>query len=87
MIFQSSLSSNTSLPAWGVWIEISGGGAVNRIIEGRSPHGECGLKCLVLFELASITPSLPAWGVWIEIEKQVDAVIEVDVAPRMGSVD
>ena len=37
-------------------------------VQGRSPHGECGLK--LIFPLPGLpisTLSLPAWGVWIEM--------------------
>ena len=35
--------------------------------EGRSPHGECGLKYDPEGQPLAPSASLPAWGVWIEI--------------------
>ena len=37
------------------------------ISNGRSPHGECGLKYFFCHFFSAIEQSLPAWGVWIEI--------------------
>ena len=34
---------------------------------GHSPHGECGLKCIVEYRLLRSWKSLPAWGVRVEI--------------------
>ena len=36
--------SLASLPAWGVWIEITGITILSYSSERHSPHGECGLK-------------------------------------------
>ena len=69
-----------SLPARGVWIEISASLDSSPRKSGRSPHGECGLKYLYL----GIGYQL---GVWIEILlPHVWAEAEM-VAPRTGSVD
>ena len=61
---QSWYNAVGSLPARGVWIEIlfppNKGDAV-----GRSPQGECGLKCIVFVAVGK----------------------DVCVAPRKGSVD
>ena len=35
--------------------------------DGRSPHGECGLKYFDEIMSGAMAQSLPAWGVWIEI--------------------
>ena len=49
-----------SLPAWGVWIEIRHIVQSERIVSGRSPHGECGLKSVPVYvwhvKLASRSP-------------------------------
>ena len=37
------------------------------MLDGRSPHGERGLKCLDLSCNIDRLPSLPARGAWIEI--------------------
>ena len=65
---ESAMESLTSLPAWGVWIEIKMQDMKTREEGGRSPHGECGLKSYMRDIFSVIQGSLPAWGVWIEIE-------------------
>ena len=77
----------TSLPAWGVWIEMQASELKPAGKYGRSPHGECGLKFCPLKGLKEHHMSLPAWGVWIEMFSSFLAGALVRVAPRMGSVD
>ena len=78
---------STSLPAWGVWIEIIKLCPFDQFTGSRSPHGECGLKSKPLVGLRLPIPSLPAWGVWIEISIKPIVLTVKSVAPRMGSVD
>ena len=56
-----------SLPARGVWIEISRIGLSSLSPVRRSPQGECGLKFLLGRNARNHQLSLPAGGVWIEI--------------------
>ena len=56
-----------SLPARGVWVEISKIIVVSFGTPSHSPHGECGLKFYVLYDLLNLLESLPARGVWVEI--------------------
>ena len=70
-----------SLPAWGVWIEISAEWYALRCIARRSPHGECGLKSAGGSLGHTLGESLPAWGVWIEI-----SVSAASLTPRMVSL-
>ena len=56
-----------SLPARGVWIEIWLERAMSLRRAGRSPQGECGLKCDIRPTGLRPVESLPARGVWIEI--------------------
>ena len=56
-----------SLPAWGVWIEISVNAVSLASRLRHSPHGECGLKSKLMCLISRQKRSLPAWGVWIEI--------------------
>ena len=57
----------SSLPARGVWIEILPSGSSTLTSLGRSPQGECGLKCPPRRTSWTSRRSLPARGVWIEI--------------------
>ena len=48
-----------SLPPRGAWIEIAADGVRMRVISGRSPHGERGLKlyaCLLDYPKANVAP-------------------------------
>ena len=55
-----------SLPAWGVWIEISRTRPSNRPSQSLPAWGVW-IEMPVSSVLIVCTPSLPAWGVWIEI--------------------
>ena len=75
-----------SLPAWGAWIEIR----LSRQL------ADCTLSLPAWGAWIEINPpglplrcqpSLPAWGAWIEINGDIDVPLDVNVAPRMGSVD
>ena len=70
-----------SLPAWGVWIEISSSHALSSAALSRSPHGECGLKYPSCHAPITVPESLPAWGVWIEIE--IDRVYSEQVGKSL----
>ena len=56
-----------SLPARGVWIEITIARCTINGIESHSPQGECGLKLKAIDGRKADKVSLPARGVWIEI--------------------
>ena len=55
---------------------------------GRSLHWERGLKhlCCYLIQLRRVK-SLPSLGAWIETFRLAVAIIEIEVAPFIGSVD
>ena len=55
--------------------------------EGRSPHGERGLKYNYNYSDNSTTKSLPSRGAWIEIAALGTAREGRIVAPLTGSVD
>ena len=58
---------NRSLPPRGAWIEILiyDGDIAERLC--RSPHGERGLKLLLILAFPFAVLSLPPRGAWIEI--------------------
>ena len=62
-------NTTTSLPPRGAWIEISLGGGGKKLLAGRSPHGERGLKCQLGAYHRGRTRSLPPRGAWIEITR------------------
>ena len=54
----------------------------------RTPQGVRGLKFTALLDKEGMdAESHPARGAWIEIEKRLDSVLKVSVAPRKGCVD
>ena len=54
---------------------------------GRSPHGERGLKYAAPPPSMRVPVSLPARGAWIEMPGVVGVSVVFPVAPRTGSVD
>ncbi len=61
-----------SLPSRGAWIEIGLGLSALHLLDGRSPHGERGLKSDGLDPCrGAVRRSLPSRGAWIEIEVAV----------------
>ena len=60
----------TSLPAWGVWIEIYGNTVASGNYTSLTAWGVWIEMHSIPHGLPSIW-SLPAWGVWIEIEKMI----------------
>ena len=77
----------SSLPAWGVWIEMFE--ELNEQYVGLSlPAWGVWIEMPQPLYSGRISSSLPAWGVWIEIDDDKKALMEaIYVAPRMGSVD
>ena len=62
-------------------------GSTCMMSDGRSPHGERGLKCLRIARLRLVPRSLPSRGAWIEITTQKKSYRAAKVAPLTGSVD
>jgi len=56
-------------------------------IDGRSPRGERGLKCVLDEMQAAQQSSLPTRGAWIEMAEQSAEKKYFSVAPHAGSVD
>ena len=56
-----------SLPARGAWIEITEFRRDIHVVTRRSPHGERGLKLILVITALAVLGSLPARGAWIEI--------------------
>ena len=56
-----------SLPSRGAWIEIDIDIFPDVDEDCRSPHGERGLKFLLLWRIFKKLLSLPSRGAWIEI--------------------
>ena len=76
-----------SLPAWGVWIEISTKCRFN-IGTPSLPAWGVWIEILdIIIPRIAWNVSLPAWGVWIEIVIPAESENSVRVTPRMGSVD
>ena len=77
----------TSLPVRGAWIEM--------LSQIYSLPSQSSLPVrgawIEIVPRPSVTPcspwSLPVRGAWIEMEVGVDSEVEVQVAPRAGSVD
>ena len=44
MVRLGCIPLSESLPAWGVWIEITSRNGGVQTLHSHSPHGECGLK-------------------------------------------
>ena len=59
-----------SLPAWGVWIEISKARCMRWSIPTSLPAWGVWIEILGKWEKPYTIPSLPAWGVWIEMLRQ-----------------
>ena len=57
-----------SLPSRGAWIEIQIRANVACQAEGRSPHGERGLKSYQVSRNLRRLESLPSRGAWIEMQ-------------------
>ena len=55
--------------------------------QGRSLHGERGLKCCEDSSIARQLPSLPSRGAWIEMQCLFGKWFLSLVAPFTGSVD
>ena len=56
-------------------------------MNGRSPHGERGLKLVYASRDDDEEKSLPPRGAWIEIKRYKYEVALAAVAPPTGSVD
>ncbi len=76
-----------SLPAWGVWIEMTMFLIALSTVLRRSPHGECGLKYLDMLRLDIRPRRSPHGECGLKSGVQVSITSGLDVAPRMGSVD
>ena len=61
-----------SLPTRGAWIEIQFVKFYCIIVNGRSPHGERGLKYIIFKSPHLLKLSLPTRGAWIEISQALD---------------
>ncbi len=76
-----------SFPTRGTWIEINKGEGFRAVLEGRSPHGERGLKFVNRKQNAKAKSSFPTRGTWIEIVESVDDLASAIVVPHTGNVD
>ena len=76
-----------SLSSWRAWIEIGSPWVPLDQVEGRSPHGERGLKCEDAVDLEGAAESLSSWRAWIEIEITHRKTGDGAVALLMESVD
>ena len=77
---------NVSLSSWRAWIEIVG--ELKQLgKEGRSPHGERGLKSIGKIGHGHEILSLSSWRAWIEIRPLRTARHGNRVALLMESVD
>ena len=76
-----------SLSSWRAWIEIGNSREFCSNIDGRSPHGERGLKCKAIVDQYQLALSLSSWRAWIEIPIACMAAGEIWVALLMESVD
>ena len=56
-------------------------------MQGRSPHGERGLKYRAGIPVPYHAGSLPSRGAWIEIIQNAESELDKAVAPLTGSVD
>ena len=56
-----------SLPSRGAWIEICKFTVYVNLRWCRSPHGERGLKLLIILICSNVCKSLPSRGAWIEM--------------------
>ena len=61
-----------SLPAWGAWVETCNSFVIPPRAPCRSPHGERGLKQVIIPNTLSVAVSLPAWGAWVETRTAFD---------------
>ena len=76
-----------SLPTRGAWIEITPDCGILEAAEGRSPHGERGLKSGAGVLVHQHLQSLPTRGAWIEMSSAGSTSSPRMVAPHTGSVD
>ena len=59
-----------SLSSWRAWIEIRPDMSARPSQQGRSPHGERGLKYEAIWTMAAFDQSLSSWRAWIEIRSE-----------------
>ena len=71
-----------SLPPRGAWIEIQKLEMVRLLGDCRSPHGERGLKSLLLSNIKLAQWSLPPRGAWIEIIQAKNALKKEGRSPH-----
>ena len=77
-----------SLPSRGAWIEIYFALSLSIWALSRSPHGERGLKSMLMHIDKTLDASLPSRGAWIEINWSCRLCWScMTVAPLTGSVD
>mgnify|MGYP006943634144 CR=1 FL=1 len=62
-------------------------GAAQTLDNGRSPHGERGLKCLTCQVIGDLRESLSSWRAWIEMRMMYLMSAYLRVALLMESVD
>ena len=84
--FDLSIDKLESLPARGVWVEITISTLALILLSCHSPHGECGLKSDLVLDNLYLVGSLPARGVWVEINYFLGDEMPDGVTPRTGSV-
>ena len=74
-----------SLPTRGAWIEMDGTLTPEARFDGRSPHGERGLKYVRNKCFERSYPSLPTRGAWIEISRSNHRKGERQSLPTRGA--
>ena len=84
---EAGASTTVSLSSWRAWIEIVILKMMKPVSNGRSPHGERGLKFLAGGRQSRVRMSLSSWRAWIEIESQLNGTSMYYVALLMESVD
>ena len=76
-----------SLPTRGAWIEISTLRYQSVGIQGRSPHGERGLKCLAVVTQMYYEGRSPHGERGLKLRIRAILTVFLPVAPHTGSVD